>query len=51
MQVEVDVKCMQTNFGGRGLFGCRDIATFCNTQIHVHIHIYMYCTSDGSFGL
>ena len=28
MQVEVDMKCMQTNFGGRGLFGFGDIATF-----------------------
>ena len=24
MQVEVDVKCMQTNFGGHGLSGFRD---------------------------
>ena len=24
MQVEVDVKCMQTNFGGRGPFGFGD---------------------------
>ena len=29
MQVEVDVKCMQTNFGGHGLFGFRDLASFC----------------------
>ena len=28
MQVEGDVKCMQTNFGGHGLFGFGDIATF-----------------------
>ena len=28
MQVEVDVKCMQTNFNGRGLFGFRDFAHF-----------------------
>ena len=28
MQVDVDVTCMQTNFGGRGLFGFGDIATF-----------------------
>ena len=26
MQVEVDVKCMQTNFGGHGLSGFRDFA-------------------------
>ena len=29
MQVDVDVKCMQTNFGGCGLSGFGDIATFC----------------------
>ena len=28
MQVEIDVKCMHSNFGGRGLSGFRDIATF-----------------------
>ena len=28
MQVEVDVKCMQTNFGGLGLSGFRDFAPF-----------------------
>ena len=28
MQVEVDLKCMQTNFGGCGHFGCGDIAPF-----------------------
>ena len=28
MQIGIDVTCMQTNFGGRGLFGFRDIATF-----------------------
>ena len=27
-QVEVDMKCMQTNFGGCDLSGFRDIATF-----------------------
>ena len=26
--VEVDVKCMQTNFGGCGLFGFGDLAPF-----------------------
>ena len=30
MQVGVDVKCMQTNFGGHGLSSFRDIATFCS---------------------
>ena len=33
MQVGVDVKCMHTNFGGRGFSGFRDIATFKNGQI------------------
>ena len=28
MQVEVDVKCMQTNFDGCGFFGFRDFAPF-----------------------
>ena len=28
MQVGIDVKCMYTNFGGHGLSGFRDIATF-----------------------
>ena len=28
MQVEVDVKCMQTKYGDHGLSSFRDIATF-----------------------
>ena len=28
MQVEVDVKCMETNFCGHGFYGFRDFATF-----------------------
>ena len=28
MQVEVDLKHMQTNFGGRGIFGFGDFAPF-----------------------
>ena len=28
MQVEVDMKCMQTNFGGHGIFGFGDFAPF-----------------------
>ena len=28
MRVEVDVKCMQTNFGGHGLFGFGDLPLF-----------------------
>ena len=33
MQVGIDVKCMYTNFGGRGLLSFVDIATFKNGQI------------------
>ena len=29
MQVEIDMKCMQTNFDGRGLSGFGDLAHFC----------------------
>ena len=29
MQVGIDVKCMQTNFGGRGLSSFGDFASFC----------------------
>ena len=29
MQVEVDLKCMQIIFGGRGIYGSEDIAHFC----------------------
>ena len=32
MQVGIDVKCMHTNFGGRGLLSFGDIATFKNDQ-------------------
>ena len=28
MQVGIDIKCMHTSFGGCGLSGFRDIATF-----------------------
>ena len=38
MQVGVDVKCMHTNFGGRGLSSFGDIATFKNGQISLLIH-------------
>ena len=31
MQVEVDVKCMETNFGGHEISGFRDFAPFSNT--------------------
>ena len=32
MQVRIDVKCMHTNFGGCGLSGFGDTATFKNSQ-------------------
>ena len=38
MQVGIDVKCMHTNFGGRGLFGFGDIVTFKNGQISLSGH-------------
>ena len=37
-QVGIDVTCMQTNFGGRGLSGFGDIATFKNSQISFSTH-------------
>ena len=33
MQVRIEVKCMHTSFGGCGLFGFGDTATFKNGQI------------------
>ena len=38
MQIEVDVTCMHTNFGGRGLFGFGDIGTFKNGQFSLSTH-------------
>ena len=38
MQVVIDVKCIYTNFGGCGLFGFGDIATFKNGQISLSDH-------------
>ena len=38
MQIGIDVTCMQTNFGGRGLFSFGDIATFKNSQISLSTH-------------
>ena len=38
MQVWIDVKCMYTNFGGRGLFGFGDTATLKNGQISLSNH-------------
>ena len=36
--VEVDMKCMQANFGGHGLSGFVDIATLKNGQISLSDH-------------
>ena len=38
MQVGVDVTCMYTKFGGRGLCGFRDTATLKNSQISLSDH-------------
>ena len=38
MQVEIDVKCMHTNFGGRSLSGFGDTATFKNGQFSLSDH-------------
>ena len=38
MQVDVDVTYIHTNFGGRGLSGFGDIATFKNGQISLSTH-------------
>ena len=38
MLVGIDVKCMQTNFGGCSLSGFGDIATFKNSQISLSDH-------------
>ena len=38
MQVGVDVRCMHTNFGGRGLSSFGDIATFKNGQNFLSDH-------------
>ena len=38
MLVGIDVTCMHTNFGGCGLSGFRDIATFKNGQISLFDH-------------
>ena len=38
MQVWTDVKCMHTNFGGRGHFGFGDTATLTNGQISPSDH-------------
>ena len=38
MLVGIDVKCVHTNFGGRGFPGFGDIATFKNGQISLSDH-------------
>ena len=38
MQVGIDVTCMYTDFGGRGLFGFGDTATLKNGQISLSDH-------------
>ena len=38
MQVGIDVKCMHTNFGGRGLSSFGDIATFKNSKFSLSGH-------------
>ena len=38
MQVGIDVKCMYTHFGGRGLSGFGDTATLKNGQISLSDH-------------
>ena len=40
MQVGIDVTCMYTNFGGPGLSGFGDTATFKNGQISLLDHGY-----------
>ena len=38
MQVDIDVTCMYTNFGGRGYFDFGDTATLKNGQIFLSDH-------------
>ena len=38
MQVGIDVACMGTDFGGRGLSGFGDITTLKNSQISLFDH-------------
>ena len=38
MQVEIDVTCMHTNFGGCHLSGFGDIAAFKNSQFSLSDH-------------
>ena len=47
MQVSVDGTCMYTDFGGRGLSGFEDIATFKNGQISLSDHGYSSWSSKN----
>ena len=47
MQVGVNVACMHTNFGGRGLSGFGDIATFINSQISLSTMDYSPLSSTN----
>ena len=38
MQVGIDVTCMYTNFGGRGIYGFGDTGTLKNSQISFSDH-------------
>ena len=42
MQVGVDVKCMHTNFGRRGITSFGDIATFKTAKLPFQTMGYMY---------
>ena len=42
MQVDVDVTCIRTNFGGRGLSRFGDIGTFKNDQFSLSDHGLYY---------
>ena len=47
MQVCVDVTCMYTDFGGRGISGFGDIATLKNGQISLSDHGHQKIKSIG----
>ena len=38
MQIEIDLTCIHTNFGGRDLYGFEDIATFKNGLFSLSDH-------------
>ena len=47
MQVEVDVKCMETNFGGHDISGFGDFAPFSNTLKTAKISLQTIDYSPG----